>query len=123
MFLIRLTFWLGVVVLLLPSDPQQQARLYTAATSAVERASTFCDRNARTCEMGAQAWSTFLKKAEFGAKLVGELLTSSGRQDDRVAVAPQPRERVSAGARGERHGTLLPTDLQAEWRAPPGRRG
>ena len=55
MFFVKLAFWLGVVVLLLPSDEQQQARLYGNATTAVERVTTFCDRNARTCTMGAEA--------------------------------------------------------------------
>ena len=47
MFFIKLAFWLGVIVLLMPTDAQQQARLYTTATAAVERATTFCDRNAK----------------------------------------------------------------------------
>ena len=72
MFFIKLAFWLGVAVLLLPTDAQQQARLYTTATSAVERATTFCDRNPATCTTAASAWATFLKKAEFGARLVGD---------------------------------------------------
>ena len=63
MFFIKLTFWLGVIVLLLPTDQEQQARLYTTAVHTIERATTFCDRNARTCEVAGQAWATFLKKA------------------------------------------------------------
>jgi len=123
MFFIKLAFWLGVVVLLLPTDAQQQARLYGTATATVERVTTFCDRNARTCEMGTQAWSTFLKKAEFGARLVGDLLTSGGRQDDPVALAPQPRQKLSANTAGDLSGTLSPMDMQPAWRGPPGRRG
>ncbi|MBX9588129.1 MAG: DUF5330 domain-containing protein [Hyphomonadaceae bacterium] len=120
MFFIKLAFWLGVIVLLLPSDAQQQARLYGTATAVVERASTFCDRNAQTCAKAAEAWATFLKKAEFGARLVGDLVSSAGRQGaDVLPSGPQP---TRFGGRAETHGTLSPADMQPAWRNPAGRR-
>jgi len=78
MFLIRAAFWIGLVVLLLPTDANQQARLYGAAAATVERVTTFCDRNSRTCEVGSEVWAAFLKKAEFGARMAFELITSRG---------------------------------------------
>ncbi len=118
MFFIRLAFWLGVAVMLLPTDAQQQARVYNAAVTAVERASTFCERNPRACEMGAQAWASFLKKAEFGARLVGDMLTSGGRQAG-PDVPPAPsRHKGSAAAVGGMHGTLSAADLQLPWQGP-----
>jgi hypothetical protein len=119
MFFIKLAFWLGIVVMLLPSDEQQQARLYGTAATAIERVTTFCDRNASLCAKGAEAWSTFLKKAEFGARLVGDLVTSGGRPDPTALTAPR---KTSANADAGRRGTLSPMDLQPEWRGPPGRR-
>ncbi len=102
MFFIKLAFWLGVIVLLMPTDAQQQARLYTTATAAVERATTFCDRNATTCAKAAETWATFLKKAEFGARLVGDLISSSGRQSP--DAAQPPRHNTSAnGSERARH--------------------
>lgn len=115
MFFIRLAFWLGVAVMLLPTDAQQQARLYNTAVTAVERASTFCERNARTCEVGAQAWAAFLKKAEFGARLVGDMLTSGSRREP---DGPLPAARDRMSAKGGIHGTLSASDLQAPWRGP-----
>lgn len=123
MFFIRMAFWLGVAVMLLPTDAQQQARLYSTAVNAVERASTFCDRNARTCEMGAQAWAAFLKKAEFGARLLGDMLTSSTRQPETAAAPAPPRQKVSAATRAGVQNTLLPADLEPSWRGPSARRG
>ena len=82
MFLIRLAFWLGLVVLLLPTDERQQAKLYGTAVSTVERVTTFCDRNAQLCSASVDLWATFLSKAEFGARIVGDLITSSGRKDE-----------------------------------------
>lgn len=117
MFFIKLAFWLGLVVLLLPTDAQQQARLYTTATAAVERVTTFCDRNARTCTVAAETWANFLKKAEFGARLVGDLVSTAGRQGE----AAQP-ENMNPNGKVEPRGTLSPTDMQPAWRAPAARR-
>ena len=117
MFFIKLAFWLGVVVLLLPTDAQQQARLYQTAVTTIERASTFCDRNARTCEIAAEGWASFLKKAEFAARLAGDLIAQQGRQQ-----APERPEGTPSGASSSVHGTLLPTDMEAGWRGPAARR-
>jgi hypothetical protein len=65
MFLIRLAFWLGLVVLLLPTDERQQAKLYGTAVSTVERVTTFCDRNAQLCSASVDFWGTFLRKADW----------------------------------------------------------
>ena len=118
MFFIRLAFWLGVAVMLLPTDAQQQARIYNTAVTAVERASTFCERNPRACEMGSQAWTSFLKKAEFGARLVGDLLASGGRQAGPDATPAPSRHKGNAAATDGRQGTLSAADLQLPWRGP-----
>jgi len=73
MFLIRMAFWVGLIVLLLPSDKERQAQLYKTATETVHRAATFCDRNAGLCEQGAKHWAMFRTKLEFGAKLVFDM--------------------------------------------------
>ena len=73
MFLIRMAFWVGLIVLLLPSDKERQAQLYRTATETVHRAATFCDRNAALCEQGAKHWTAFRTKLEFGAKLVFDM--------------------------------------------------
>jgi hypothetical protein len=120
MFFIKAAFWLGVIVLLLPTDAQQQARLYTTATSAVERATTFCDRNAKTCTMAADGWAVFVKKAEFAARLVADMATSANRQG-----ADTPRsdpQNMSATGKADPRGTLSPTDMQPAWRNPAVRR-
>jgi hypothetical protein len=118
MFFIRLAFWLGVIVMLLPTDAQHQARVYNTAVYAVERASTFCDRNARTCELGAQAWASFLTKAEFGVRLLGDLIASGGRNNEPEPAAPPLRQKASASGMVEPRGTLSAADLQPAWRGP-----
>jgi hypothetical protein len=120
MFLIRLAFWLGVVVLVLPTDAQQQARVYSTAVSTIERVTTFCDRNARTCTVAGEAWATFLKKAEFGARLLGDLISSGGRQGNPDG-SRTPAPNHGAGA-GPDRGTLSSADLEPAWRGPSMRR-
>jgi hypothetical protein len=114
----RLAFWLALLVLLLPTDAAQQARFTSFATSALERISTFCDRNARTCEVGTAVWATFLRKAEFGVRLVGDLLGAGSRRSPEQApdVPPAYDKRVG---KADPHGTLSPSDLyRPPWRAP-----
>ena len=120
MFFLRLAFWLALIVLLLPADERQQARLYGTATTAIERAITFCDRNAKTCAAGAEAWATFLKKAEFGARLVGDLLGAGGRQGPDAVPPPQ---NTNGKGKTDPRGTLSPADTQPVWRVPGRRTG
>jgi hypothetical protein len=127
MFLIRAAFWIGLVVLLLPTDASQQARLYDTAAATLERITTFCDRNARTCEVGSEVWTAFLKKAEFGARMAFELITSRGASKDEDGARVEP---ASAKGKAEKkspqqppRGTLTPTDLNPPWRGQPQRQG
>lgn len=112
MSLLRLAFWLALVVLLLPTDAQQQARLSRFANTAMERIATFCDRNAKSCDVAAEVWATFLRKAEFGIRLVGDLLGSGGRQD----LPPAPGKRAG---KLDRRGTVPPShSYRPPWRDP-----
>jgi hypothetical protein len=130
MSLLRLAFWLALLVLPLPTDSAQQARFTSFAGAALERLSGFCDRNAGTCDIGSAAWATFLRKAEFGLRLVGDLIGVGG---ERHVSAPTPDQRPDAlppayGKRpGSRYGSsmgkapppvdTLPPDLyQPPWR-------
>jgi hypothetical protein len=120
MFLIRLAFWLGLVVLLLPTEERQQARLYNTAVATVERAVTFCDRNAGLCAAGADFWATFLKKAEFGARVAIDLVSSGGRREEPV---PTPIRLEPQRPRAMPQGTLTPDDLTPAWRGRMQRAG
>lgn len=115
MFLIRTAFWLSLVVLLLPTDARQQAKLYTAASDAAHHAATTCERHRDLCAKGAEHWVTFKQKLEFGTRLAIDLAT------ERLAgtASAQPvRTLVQPAA-----GTLTPADLQPAWRVRPARTG
>ncbi len=90
MFLIRTAFWIGLVVLLLPTDQQQQEHLAGFARQKIVWAMTFCDREPVSCERAGEVWALFLTKAEFGAKLAIELIqhgTDGSTDDVRVSSA------------------------------------
>jgi hypothetical protein len=135
MFLIRVAFWVGLAVLLLPTDERQQARLYGTAVATVERVTTFCDRNAQACAAGAQLWATFVKKAEFGARLAIDLVSSGGSKGEDAAspgsqpaiapanATPKPDSKPAARLPVSQRGTLTPNDLAPAWRGRVQRAG
>ena len=106
-FLFRVTFWLGVVVLLLPGDPNtgadaprvsaMQALVATRAT--ISDFSTFCDRNPATCATGSTALQVFASKVRYGAEMLSSYLNHSKPTAD--------------------HGTLSQEDLKPAWRGQP----
>lgn len=128
MFLVRGAFILALVVMLLPTDEANQAKVIGSAGVAVERAATFCERNAQTCAAGNELWATFLKKAEFGARLAGNMIQDYMRNDNGRLAAPvvdrgptPPGGRVDAthGRADNYRGTLSPRDLGPPWRGAP----
>lgn len=122
MGLLRIATVSAIVIALLPSDKEQQQRLYQRAGDTAEWVVTFCDRNATVCAKGAEFWTQFVAKAQFGAQLAydmarehyahssGSMSNASLRLDDTNAtnVAPAVLERDS--------GTLTPFDKAPDWR-------
>jgi hypothetical protein len=126
MFLFRIVFWLGVLILLLPTDEHQQAKLYETAAASVERLTTFCERNPKACAAAAECWSQFLKKAEFGGRVVVDLVTSRGQRTE-AGVAANPRPTGTAApepkATPSPRNTLSREDQGPAWRAQAQRTG
>jgi hypothetical protein len=104
MFLIRGAFWLGVAIMLLPTEERNQAKLMSTVSATAERVVTFCDRNPVACRRGAEYWAVFTKKAEFGARMLIDVANERGRNRNDVqnAVAtgaggvPSPRSEPAA---------------------------
>ena len=78
-FLIKAAFWLMIVVLLLPTDEGQRSDVYGTAKAAVNDVATFCDRNPETCAKGKDAFGVFVQKAQFGARMLMDLV--NGRSE------------------------------------------
>jgi hypothetical protein len=152
MFLIRLAFGLGVAVLFMPTDAQKQAQVYGTLATAVERITTFCDRNPATCRTGAQAWATFVTKAEVAGRMALDLVNDRNRATAVSTADAEPPQQPAFRAplnqpaalrpaavtgKGEvqqrrvqtemvlpgQRGTLRPSDLEPAWRGPAQRRG
>jgi hypothetical protein len=115
MGLLRIATIVAVGVALLPSDHDQQQRLYERAGAAAQWAYTFCDRNPGTCARGSELWSQFVAKAQFGAKLAYDMM--SERQSGEKTAANQDNDRPYKPAMLEREmGTLTPLDKEPSWR-------
>jgi Family of unknown function (DUF5330) len=123
-FLLRMSFWLGVVLVLLPSVgsqpvPQSQdsaSEALLAAKDIVADIQHFCKRQSEACVVGSQATVTLGQRAKVGAKILYEFLSEQfGSQESRSV-----RTKVSVPippARPSQH-TLRPTDLAPSWRGP-----
>jgi hypothetical protein len=131
MFLLRMTFWLGVVLVLLPSGGRKETPTASgqgsaiSANDAVSAASAtvsdmrhFCTRQPEACAVGAHAAAALGERARAGAKMVFEFL------NERYGSRATPSEQVSAAAKSagipskaSQH-TLTPTDIAPAWRGP-----
>lgn len=126
-FLLRMAFWLGLVLVLLPRDkapesakaPQIGAsEAISAATAAVSDMTQFCKRQPAACEVGGQAATAIGQRAQGGARKLYEIITEkrapdhTGSIDGGADADPSPDDTA-------RHDTLTPDDLVAKWHVPP----
>ena len=135
MFLIRMAFWLMILVLLLPSDGQQQSEVYGTAQAAVKDVSGFCGRNPGVCEKGKDAFSVFVQKAQFGAQMLMGFIkdqteapsaSETAAPAPEVPPAPAPANWEQApslltptpAATVSSQNTLNPDDLEPAWGQP-----
>jgi hypothetical protein len=127
-FLLRLIFWVGLVLVLLPRDktpdsdktPQIGAsEAVSAATAAVSDMSQFCKRQPTACEVGGQAATVIGHRAQAGAKKLYQIITDKRPPDHTGSIGGMENGDVAQSdiARD----TLTPDDMQIEWQgaAPP----
>jgi len=95
-FLLRLTFWLGLVLVLLPRDktPESEklpqigtSEAVQAATAAVSDMSQFCKRQPAACEVGGQAATVIGQRAAEGARKVYSIITDRTDKADTAEKA------------------------------------
>ncbi len=126
-FLLRMTFWLGVVLVLLSNVGSQSIPIsqinateaLLAAKDLVMDIRQICDRQREACAVGSQTTLTLEQRAQVGAKIVYGFLRdrfgSNGREPEQIrASVPIPRRPPSQD-------TLRPTDLASPWRPAAGR--
>ena len=98
-FLLRLTFWLGLVLVLLPRDktpdseklPQiNAAEAAQAAAAAMSDMSQFCKRQPAACEVGGQAATVIGHRAQDGARKLYRIITDKVEKADKPEKVEKP---------------------------------
>ena len=126
-FLLRMVFWVGLVLVLLPRDktpesdklPQVGAsEAVSAATAAVSDMSQFCKRQPAACEVGGQAATVLGQRAQAGARKLYQIITDKRAPDRTGSIGGIENTDPSQAEMAPRE-TLTPDDMQIEWQAPP----
>ena len=151
-FLLRMTFWLGVVLVLLPrseAQPSSSAQInatdaMSAATATVGDMRQFCERQPEACVVGSQAAVALEDRAKAGAKRLYEMFNEglSANESEKVTTvtaarnaqvvrlpparpsphAPQARNASQRASQATSQNTLTPADLAPAWRGPVSRK-
>jgi hypothetical protein len=132
-FLLRMTFWLGLVLILLPIERAPQAEKLPqvnvsdavhAGTAPVSELSEPCKRQLQGCEVGGQAATVIEARTPEAARKIYHSITN--KKSDPAKKSPD-----DTGSIGERNGrdrtfseagsrdTLTREDLAVEWRRVP----
>ena len=144
-FLLRVAFWLTIVLALLPSGGAQQSAQASAQTkvgpteaviaagAAVSDMGSFCDRQPDACVVGAQAAVAIGQRAQAGAKMVYEFFSDhalNGAETGSVSKAkagphtganlagPKLAAARTIPASPGSQTTLKDGDLDAAWQGP-----
>ncbi|HEX2216540.1 MAG TPA: DUF5330 domain-containing protein [Xanthobacteraceae bacterium] len=125
-FLIRVAFWLSIVVLLLPTGKAQQtvqasqfgaADALSAAGAAVSDMRQFCARQPEACDVGSQAAVAFGQKAQASAKMIYDFLTEQLAVDEGGASKNKTANAAMRSGKAAQD-TLRPGDRTPAWRGP-----
>jgi Family of unknown function (DUF5330) len=133
-FLLRLAFWVGLVLVLLPRDKSPDSdktqinasEAISAATAAVSDMSQFCKRQPAACEVGGQAATVIGQRAQGGARKVYQYITDKPEKSDKSDKrAPDHTGSIGGMENAEATqgdvapDTLTPDDMQVEWQGAP----
>jgi hypothetical protein len=126
-FLLRLVFWVGLVLVLLPRDkspesdkmPQLGAsEAVSAATAAVSDMGQFCKRQPAACEVGGQAATVIGQRAQAGARKLYQIIIDKRAPDHTGSIAGMESADAAIAELSPRD-TLTQDDMQIEWRGAP----
>lgn len=125
-FLLRMAFWLGLVLVLLPREqtPESEklpkieaSEAVSAATAAVSDFSQFCKRQPSACEVGEQAATVIGHRAQEGARKLYQIITDKKSNDHTSSIAGL--DHVDPALLGlAPANTLTDQDLAIEWHQP-----
>lgn len=134
-FLLRMAFWLGLVLVLLPRDPTPESEkapqigaseAISAATAAASDMGQFCKRQPAACEVGGQAATAIGQRAQDGARKIYKIITDkkpeiTDKQPGATAKKPDHTGSIDAGsavAAASSGDALTANDMAIEWQLP-----
>jgi hypothetical protein len=130
-FLLRMAFWLTVILVMLPSGGAQPTPkvnvsaidAMSAAKATVTDMRSFCERQPEACSIGSQTAVAIGHRAQAGAKMLYEYLNEHLGPNDTGSVvnAATGKAVPLPPARPSQH-TLSPSDLTPAWRGPQPRK-
>lgn len=126
-FLLRMAFWIGLVLVLLPRDhtpetdkaaaPQVGASdAISAATAAASDMSQFCKRQPAACEVGGNAAAFIGERAKEGAKKVYQIITE--KKPDHTGSIGEDGDPEQGSVVMAKPNTLTQDDLAVDWQSP-----
>jgi Family of unknown function (DUF5330) len=128
-FLLRVAFWVGLVLVLLPRDkapdsdkatPINTSDAISAATAAINDMSQFCKRQPTACDVGGQAANAIGQRAQGGARKVYQYITDKPEKSDKPDKrTPEHTGSIGAAQASEDGDTLTQEDTQIDWRGTP----
>jgi hypothetical protein len=130
-FLLRMAFWLGLVLVLLPSGSSRQpqsnqiapSEAISAATATVGDLRQFCARQPDACTVGSHVASQLGSRAQAGARMLYEFVTDTLKRKDSDNAGRDGKPAADrALADKDSQNTLTPADLAAPWRGPAPRK-
>lgn len=128
-FLLRMGFWLTVILVCLPSGGSQSTskinispgEAILAASAAVSDMKQFCGRQSDACAVGSQVAAALGQRAQAGAKMLYEFLNEHVGPSDTGTVTETAAGKAIPipipPAKPSQH-TLAPGDLAPTWRGP-----
>jgi hypothetical protein len=134
-FLLRMAFWLGLVLVLLPREKTPEAdktpqvgatEAAMAAGAAISDMTQFCKRQPAACEVGGQAATAIGQRAQDGARQLYKIITDKKPEPSGVQQSTPPKKPdhtssidaeavVAATAPTD---ALTDEDMAIEWRLP-----
>ncbi|MFZ0609982.1 MAG: DUF5330 domain-containing protein [Xanthobacteraceae bacterium] len=129
-FLLRMAFWLGLVLILLPTGSSERAapgnvvnasQAISAASATVGDLRQFCTRQPDACAVGSHVATELGYKAQAGAKMLYDFLSETlASKDTSKQQAKDTLKTTGSLASGRAsQNTLTPADLVPAWRGPP----
>jgi len=126
-FLLRIGFWLTVVLVCLPSGGSQPTpkvnvgpvEAISAASAAFSDVKQFCGRQSDACAVGSQVATALGQRAQAGAKMLYEFLNEHVGQNETGTTATTPSGKpVPMPPPRPSQQTLAPADFAPTWRGP-----